>query len=244
MRRAVILIGILTSALALLASGCGGGDGDDGGSADPRSAVRDIQPEAQATAEAVLLELSDFPNDWRASPSESGQDTTNEFYECVGVDYSGFTITGEAESQGFAMGENAEASSESAVYESEQDAAAAFAEGAGGFGSTLAEDCVSDQLVSIIQEANPDGDYKIGEIELGELSFTPPGDAEEARAWQVAIPVETQGLSATVYIEFANLRKGNVLASLVTQDAGDPFDTALRDDLLAAIAARMSEASS
>jgi hypothetical protein len=51
-------------------------------------------------------------------------------------------------------------------------------------------------------------------------------------------------VSETIYLEFAALREGNVIALLITQDVSDPFDSATRDDLLAAIAARMAEASS
>jgi hypothetical protein len=242
MQRAVILTAVLASALALL--GCGGGDGDgDGGSGDERDAVRDIQSVAQETAEAIVLDLSDFPNGWRASASEATQDT-NELNKCFGVDYSGLTVTGEAESETFAMGENAEALSESKVYETEQESADASAEYARGLESPGAEDCFSDAIVRAIQENDPDGDYEVGEIDFGELSFTPPRGVEEARVWQIAVPIETQGLSETVYFENAVLREGNLRAALITQDAGDPFDPALRDDLLAVIAARMTEAAS
>jgi hypothetical protein len=105
------------------------------------------------------------------------------------------------------------------------------------------EDCISDLVKSAIAAADSQEDYEIGEIDVGELSFTPP-DTEEERAWQIAIPVQTQGVSAAIYLELAVLREGDAVALVRTEDASDPFDPALRDDLLATIAARMSEASS
>ncbi len=80
MRRRVILFATLASALVLLASGCGGGGGDSGGS-DEGAPVREIQAEAQQTAESIVLELSDFPNGWRASAPEDTQDNSAEFRE-------------------------------------------------------------------------------------------------------------------------------------------------------------------
>jgi hypothetical protein len=230
----------LPLALMLLASGCGG---DDGGSGGTRTAARDIQPQAQAKAESMVLQLSDFPNGWRASPSEDTQDGNEEFYECLGVDFSEFTITGDANSQDFAMGESAEASSEAAVLQTAQDAALAMDEYSSGMTSQTAEDCVSDLLVRAIRENDPDQEYEIGEIDLGELGFTPP-DIQEGRAWQIAIPFEVQGVSETVYLELAFLRQGTAVATVETQDVSEPFDPTLRDDLLEAVAARMSEPSS
>ncbi len=237
MQRAKIVI--LASALALLGSGCGGGDGDSG-SSEEGAAVRDIQAEAQQTAESMVLELSDFPNGWRASPAEDAQGSESELRQCIGVDNSGFTITGEAASDTFAMGENAEAESASTVFESEQDAADAAAELSSGLGSTAAEGCYSDLITSAVEGE----DYEVGEIDVGELSFAPPDNVEDASAWQIAIPVETQGVSATIYLELVVLREGSAVAQVHTQDAPDPLDPALRDELIAAVAARMAEASS
>jgi hypothetical protein len=235
---------IATIAVLIAGTGCGGSDGSEGGDGgdDERSAVRDIQPEAQEQAEAIVLELSDFPNGWRASPSEEVDDRISEFRECMGVDFSGVTITGEAKSQDFAMGESAQASSEARVLETDQDAADAVTEFARGMASDVAEDCVTDLIVRAFQEQDADEDIEIGEVDVGELSFTPP-DIEEGRAWQIAVPIEVQGLSPTVYLDFVMLREGDAVAQLETEDVSDPFDPALRDDLLEALAARMSKVS-
>ena len=63
-RRVIRWSALLFAVLALLASACGG---DQMGGGDVGAPVRDIQAEAQETAESIVLELSDFPNGWRAS---------------------------------------------------------------------------------------------------------------------------------------------------------------------------------
>ena len=56
-------------------------------------------------------------------------------------------------------------------------------------------------------------DFDVADVDAGELSFTPP-DVEEARAWQIAIRVEgaaggeSEGASATAYIDLIFLREG------------------------------------
>jgi hypothetical protein len=53
---------------------------------------------------------------------------------------------------------------------------------------------------------------KLGEIDIGELSFTPP-DVDEAKALQIVIPVEItsgvgEGFEPDVYLEYVFLREG------------------------------------
>ncbi len=67
---------------------------------------RAIEPEAQQRAESIVLTLSDFPDGWQAEADTAEDDADQEaFNECVGADYSGLTIIGEAHSDDFLMGE-------------------------------------------------------------------------------------------------------------------------------------------
>jgi hypothetical protein len=233
-----------TCALAVLAGlaviGCGGDDSGGGGEtdSDESSVARDIQPEAKARAESLVLRLSDFPNGWRASPAEDQDKASSEGRACAGTDFSGFTVTGTAESQEFAKAQ-AEASSEASIFESADDAHAAIAEFGQGLGRSTTEDCFRDLLVKAALEEDSGEEYKVGEVDIGELSFSPPA-VEEARVWQIAIPIEVQGLAPTVYLDFSLLREGDAVATVTTVDVFDPFDPDLRDDLLKALAGRVS----
>jgi hypothetical protein len=231
-------------AFALLAgvvvlSACGGeGEGGNGGSGFQRA----IEPQAQEQAESMLLTLSDFPDGWRTgAPAEQDVEGEAAFRECAGVDYSAFTIIGEARSDDFTMGETTEASSEADVFESAEMAAAAVDEFTRGFTSDDADACMSEYLGEF-----DDDEVEITKAEVGELSFTPPSGVDDASAWQVAFTVEGKpgteaaGVSVTAYVELILVRKGAEIAQIKTGDILSPFDPELREELVAAVAGRMS----
>jgi len=157
------------------------------------------------------------------------------------VDYSDLTTTGEAESQDFAMGESMDVSSEARVFETEAEATSSLSEFADGMASDAVEGCI-EALVE--DSAETDQDFTVGEVDVGELSFTPP-DVDEARAWQIAIPIEVtsgqaKGVSATVYLDIVDLREGDTIVSVQTSDVLTPFDASLRRELVEKVAIRMS----
>jgi hypothetical protein len=234
MRTSTISVGVV--ALLLAVSAACGGDGDGGGG--EREAERAIEESAQERAEGVVLQLSDFPDGWRASPAEEDDDREEEFRECVGVDFSTVTIIGEAQSDDFAQ-DSAEASSNAAVFETEADATTSFEELASGMGSGSANECLQDFLEEAV-----DPDVEVENVDLGELSFTPPSGVDDSRAWQLAIEAsssEAEGLSATVYFDVIDLRAGDVVARVQAIDVLSPFDPELRDELVDAVAGRMTD---
>jgi hypothetical protein len=235
MRMMAALVGVVLAATAA----CGGnGNGDDTASG------RAIEPEAQQRAESIVLKLSDFPNDWRASAPEADDSGGDKFNQCIGVDYSGLTRIGDAESQDFAKGDSTEATSDVVIFKNEQQSVDAMSEHSEGLGGTAAEDCVQDLVEQAVKQ---EGGFKLGEIDVGELSFTPPG-VDEAKAWQIVIPVEItsgvgEGFEPNVYLELVTLREGDTVAVLTTQDVLTEFDRELRGKLVQTIAGRMSESS-
>jgi hypothetical protein len=218
---------------ALIAVGCGGDDDSD------ESAGRDIDEAAQMKAESMLLELSDFPAGWRASAPEETEEA-DDFRECAGTDFSGLTITGEAEADEFAKGE-AEVTSRAIIFTSEKEAEEAVDTVAKTQTTTTAEDCLGDALSGLIErqaDTQADAKIEVGDIDIGEIIVKPPA-VEDARAWQIAVPVEVKGLSPTLYIELVVLREGDAVATVTTQDTLDPFPAAQRDDLVEVVAQRM-----
>jgi hypothetical protein len=235
------LVRLLSIAAALgvilVCAACGGG----GTNEDDTAARRAIQQAAQDRAEAIVLKLSDFPNDWRASAHEEDADDANATRKCIGVDYSGHTIIGEAPSDDFAMG-NAEINAEVQVLESDSQASDGYEQFAESMSGDLIEDCLQKAMEKEVEQG-----FSVGEIDVGELSFTAPADVEEADAWQIAVPVEvtsgtSEGLSATVYLDVIVMREGDTVVTLSAQDVLTPLDSTLRDDLLEAMASRMTEA--
>lgn len=235
---AVVVIGFAGNA-------CAGGDGNDEASTTGRTpsetgtaSKRAIEPEAQARAESMLLTLSDLPDGWRGSPPEDEDEGDEEFRSCVGSDYSGSTIIGEESSDEFSKGENTSVSSAAIVLESGADAQDSLDEFADGMRSPTAEPCFE----RLIRKGTEGEDYEVGEVDIGELSFSRPANVDEARAWEVAIPLEPtsdDGVRVTAYLDIVQLRKGDVLVAVNTEDVFSPFDSDLRRELVGKVAARM-----
>ena len=168
-----------------------------------------------------------------------------EFNRCIGADFSGLTEIGDANSQDFTTGESTDASSEATIFKSDQQAEDGMSELAAGMNGSAAEQCFQD----VIEEGfEGEEGFKLGEVDIGELSLTTP-DVEETKAWKIVIPVEitsgaAEGLSPNVYIELVALREGDAAATVTTLDALTEFDPELRNELVQTVAGRMSEPSS
>jgi hypothetical protein len=229
------LLPVVVTAALVGAVGCGGG-GDD---PETSAAKDDIEPQAQQKAESLVLQLPDFPAGWRAAQSEDNGEDGGEFRQCAGLDFSRFTTTGEAESQDFSKGQSAQAASQASVFASPEEAQAAIAEFVSRIADPHTEECFKDAMEKELQGEDSGQDVKVGSVDIGELRFTPPA-VDEGRIWQIAIPIEVQGFSPTAYLELSVLREGDAVATVETIDLPSPFDAALRDDLLAKVAARMS----
>jgi hypothetical protein len=246
----VRIIAALAPIVLLVAAGACGGDDDEGQATASGVA---IEPEAQQRAESINLTLADFPDGWRIAAPESDDDTGREvFNECISVDSSGLTRTGDAESKDFFTqgGQAEQASSAVVIFDDEQQAEDAMSKSSEGFGGSAAEDCFQDVNERAARaEGDNEGFFevvKFGEVDIGELSFTPP-DVDEAQAWQIVIPLEStsgagEGLEPNFYLDLVLLREGDTTARLLTQKVVTEFDRDLRDELIQTLAHRMTHA--
>jgi hypothetical protein len=125
------------------------------------------------------------------------------------------------------------------VFKSEKMATDALAEAAAGYESEEADACLNELI------PDPGAEFDFGELEMSPLSFTPPSGVDEARAWQIAIPIEgasgteQEGVAATFYGDVIGLREGDAIVLVETFDLFSPFDPELQDQLLKTIAGRM-----
>jgi hypothetical protein len=131
------------------------------------------------------------------------------------------------------------------IFKSDQQAEDSMSEFAEGMSGGAAEDCFQDFAEEALRGEKG---FELGEVDVGELSFTPP-DVDEAKAWQIVIPVEItsgvgEGFTPDIYIERVLLREGDTVTSVTTQDVLTEFDEELRNQLVQAVAGRMSEPSS
>jgi hypothetical protein len=204
-----------------------------GGNSDGASAKNAIEAKAQERADSIVLKPSDFPDDWRATPEDRGGE---EFRRCIGADDSAFTFVGDATSQ-FATEDATAAGSNARVFKDEAQARDAFEALSKGMAS--ARNCLQTLLAPLGKN------FKLGKVEVGKLRINPSG-VDQARAWQIAIPVRViagpqKGNLETSYVDVVDLRKADMLIRMKTANTPIPFDSELRAKLLQALASRMSE---
>src|SRR5262249_12560647 len=215
-------------------TGCGGGGSNNSG-----AAKRSINADAQGRAKSMLLQLADFPEGWRASyPSPEDRGGQAKFRKCLGVDYSSINLTGDARSRDFAKGDTAQASSEAQIAGSAAQARQGFEQFATSMNGSKVKDCVK----KLIPKSS---DYKVGNVDVGQLRATPPANVDEAKTWQIVIPLEVtsgtgKGITATAYIDFVALLKDDAITTVEGLDVFTPFDSALRDHLVKTVAGRMT----
>lgn len=234
MRVAVALLALAVAAGA----GCGGG-----GSSDTGAAKETINADSQRRAKSMLLRLSDFPEGWRASaPDPVDKGVQANLRKCVGVDFSTKNVTGEATSRDFATGQTTDASSGATIVGSPAQAQDRFEQAAAIMSGSKVKDCATKLFQGLFQGS---ADYKVGEVDVGELRITAPENVEKAKGWQIVIPLEvtsgaSKGVSATAYIDLVTLLNNDALAQVSTLDVLTPFDPMLRDQLVKTVAARMT----
>jgi hypothetical protein len=161
--------------------------------------------------------------------------------KCVGVDFSNKNVTGKATSRDFETGQTTDAFSGATIFGSPAQAQDRFEQEAAIMSGSKVEDCFTKLFQGLFQGS---ADYKVGEVDVGELRITTPGNIEKAKGWQIAIPLEltsgaSKGTSATEYTELVALLNKDALALVSTLAAVTPFDPMLRDQLVKTVAGRM-----
>jgi hypothetical protein len=217
--RTPVLVALATAAIVLAASACGGGD-----DRESLNAQTQITADDQRDAEQIVLQLGDFPSGWRAEADGDDEDDA----DCLDVDFSDLTITGEAESKTFVKGNAPIASSKAAVYQDTEQAGEAFERIAT---DELAE-CFSDYM-----KKQSDDDVTVGDVSFGELTFPKMGD--RSAAYQIAIELRASGITPTAYVDLVFIQHERALVLLAFVDIFTAFDQAQKEALAGTVAKRM-----
>jgi hypothetical protein len=204
---------------ALVAAGCGGN------SPSANKPQTRINPQDKARAEQIIFHLSDFPAGWRAETSKDQGGTP----KCFNLKFNDLTVTGKADSKDFVHGDVTTATSADSIYLNARQAHAAFKRAA----SDRLAKCFSDYMKS-----QSTSDVKITRTSFGRLRFPRMGD--ESGAYQIAIGLETQGLTPTAYVDLVFIRQERALALLAFIDAFSPFEEQLKEQLARTVAGRMA----
>jgi hypothetical protein len=235
---------LLGAALALAVfSSCGGGGNEaqgpetvtvvttqgattEAGATEPSLS----EDQAEALAASMNLRLTDFPAGWRATPSEESEG-------CAGIQKltERYDVLAHVDSKDFAKGDNTEASSSAGLFNDEATARDALNYLESAAQSEELRDCLNDFF-----REQAEGDVTFGDVSVGQLSFPRLGD--RSSAWEIVVPVKTQGLSVTAYIDFVYIVEENALARVAFSDVLSPFDEQLRENLARLVADRMQTA--
>jgi hypothetical protein len=189
------------------------------------------ETEAKALSASMNLRLTDFPAGWRAEPPD------DEDSGCAGIDKLSekYDLLAHQDSKDFADADTATASSTAGLFNDESTAR----EGLNYFEGAVQSDEFRKCLEDGFREAAGE-EVALGDVSVGQVSFPRFGD--RSSAWEIVLPVEAQGLSATAYVDAVFIVHENALATLVFSDVFSPFDEGERERLAGLVENRMQTA--
>lgn len=180
----------------------------------------------QHLAGEVVFHLGDFPTGWRSQIDTS----KNGSPACFNPNLSDLTLTGEASSHEYVHGDATFAEALAVVFKSHAMALSAF--------KRLAVENLIQCFSSYIKQQSS-SNTKIKNVSSGRLNFPHLGD--RSAAYQIAIELESHGLSPTAYVDPVFIERGRVLSLLLFFDVLSPFSEPLEERLSRAVAQRMKE---
>jgi hypothetical protein len=212
-----------TTLVALAA--CSSGGSNSGKAASPAA--------DRAAAAKINLKQTDFPKGWTSSPHQvSPQEaaTLQQLTQCVGIaDQPGHT-TATDRSPDFSAGQATTANSLVTFAKTDADASADLA----AFQSGKVPDCLKQTVIALAQQQLPGA--KPGDLAVRQLQF--PRLKDGTAAYQASFTVPVAGTNLTVYADFIYFRAGRAEPTLLTINAGSPFDSKLEQDLAKKMASR------
>jgi hypothetical protein len=218
------LIAVLVALAALAACSSGGSSK----SSKPASPAAD-----KAAAVKINLRPSDFPTGWTSSPHDASPEETatlQQLTQCVGIpDLAGHTSAAQR-SADFSAGQTTSASSNVTYAKTDADASNDLA----AFQSGKAPDCFKQAVLALAKQQLPGATPE--NLEARQLQF--PTLKDGTAAYQASFTVSAAGTNLPVYADFVYFRAGRGEVTLVTTNAGSPFDPKLEETLARKMASR------
>jgi hypothetical protein len=237
--------GLVMLCAAISATACGGDDDGDSDAAAPTTISVppgvDVEQDAAVVNDAVL-QLADLPSGWREETGEEDDSEEEPFdiEECGAIRAAGQAAeaarTAEATSGPFVDGE-AEIESSVSASASEDVSRAAFDP---WDDVEQANACLEAAFSKFVEEVPSEEDVEIGEVRVGRTSLGEFGD--QSISYQVEIELDVDGLSPSVYFDFAAVRVGRYTAAFFFVDVLSPFDPEVQVDAIRAVVQRLEAA--
>lgn len=246
-------LALALSAALLLAGACSSDDAADTATSSSTTTTeagasgRDLEADREL-ASGALLQLSDLPTGWEATPADDDDDEDDseafaeQFAECTGIDeedWFGAQDDDESASVDSPDFENADDQTVAHTVSVAEDAAQAE-RGFGVLQLDATPGCLTEAFGEMIREAaeeDPQEDFSIGEITVNELSF--PALAQRTAAFRATVPVAAQGVEVELYLDMIFIQAGRMTSVLMTQGVFEPFDPALAEQLATTAAERL-----
>jgi len=219
------LAGVLV-ALAVLGACSGGGGSTSSTAASPGA--------DKAAAIKINLRQADFPTGWTSGPHQETPEETatlNQLTQCVGIPDLAGHISAMQRSADFSAGQTTSASSNVTFVKTDADAVGDLA----AFQSGKAPDCFKQAVLALVQQQLPGA--KPENLEARQLQF--PNLKDGTAAYQASFTISAAGTNVPVYADFVYFRAGRSEITLVTTNAGSPFDPKLEESLARKMASRV-----
>jgi hypothetical protein len=192
----------------------------------------EVDDEAQARAETIDIDISDFPADWEASPHQES-DEENLVTKCTEFDLDELSL-GVYDTEDFSTGDLSSNDGQSIeigtrVFEDETTA------------SQISDAIASDDFVACANDeiASSFGDSVDGEVQG--VDFENIGDQTEGFSGQITV-TDTDGTEVTLQLAFVAIRTGDLITGVSATGVTQPLDTDVLDDLGVRIVELQAEA--
>jgi len=215
---------LAAAAISAVLAACGGGGGGGG---EAQTVIDDAD---QARAEAIVLQPGDFPPGWTGSQHEEGGGTDVD--ECVELDLSDVTVTGDADSDDFTS-ETTFVISSASLFQTAEQAGKAFDRYAR---EELAR-CIGDALAESAEAGSDGANVEVGETTVSTLSFPALGD--RSSGYRARLTLSVEGERTPLFVDFVFIQSERALATLAFASLLQQPSKALREDLAAKVAKRM-----
>jgi hypothetical protein len=217
-------------------AGCGGG-GDTKTVTVEKPTVETETPapstaEDHALADRFTLRLDDLPTGWTTSKGEeSPKSTCTDFRQLID------SAKVKRESKDFKNSDDdSSAFSRALVFETAADARRHFH----AINFDRLANCSADFAARQVKKSDT-GDYSVGTIEAGEQSVPKVGD--ESRGLQAEVPLSSNDVDVSVYVDMALTLQGRAVSELLIQSQYSPFDSSLKARMMRTLAERMPSGS-
>jgi hypothetical protein len=236
LRRSLAVLAV--AALALVGCGKKTSTSAAGGPSRPTATTEVVSVAAdQAKARTLLLASSDFPAGWKATPHQ--KDPSQKAFDdwlaaCMGRPSPATYTTADIDSPDFSLGD-LEASSSATLVRTVDDFKADVAAVSG---PTYAS-CVKRGLAKFLPTQLPAG-ASVQSVAVEPVPVASYG--EFSKGFRATTTLKIQGQSVSTYADQVLLGKGRIELSASFSTSGQPFDPALKQALIAKLAARLAAA--